>query len=53
MISELNEKIGWEIKNKNLFSGDQIGLNKVLGYKAIIRDDDGGVLSVMKNSYSP
>lgn len=53
MVRELSEKIGWEIKNKNLFSGDQIGLEKVLGYKAIVRDDNGGVLSVMKNSYSP
>jgi len=53
MIRELDEKIGWEIENKNVFSGDQIGLEKVIGYKAIIRNDDGSVLSVMKTSYSP
>jgi hypothetical protein len=53
MVRELSEKIGWEIESKNIFSGDQIGLEKILGYKAVTRNDNGGVLSVMKKSYSP
>ena len=53
MIRELDKTIDWEIEDKSVFSGDQIGLNKIEGYKAIIRDDNGEILSVMKKSYSP
>lgn len=50
---ELKQTIGWEIKGENVFSGDVVGLEKIKGYKAISRDDNGSILSVMKNSYSP
>lgn len=52
-MRELDDKISWEIENKNVFSGTHIGVNQIDGYKAIIRNDNGTVLSVMKNSYSP
>ncbi len=53
MVAEPKEIIGWEAEKKNLFSGTETGTDKIDGYKAITRSDNGKVLSIMKDSYHP
>jgi hypothetical protein len=53
MKQELMPTLDWEIVNKNVFSGEEVGDVKIPGYKAIRRSDNDNILSVMKNSYSP
>lgn len=53
MVRNLDEKLTWEVESKNIFSGEVVGMDKIPGYKAISRNDNQVVLSVMKNSYSP
>jgi hypothetical protein len=52
-MRDIDASLTWEIENKNIFSGDETGADKIEGYKAIIRNDNSKVLSVMKKSYSP
>lgn len=53
MNTELKKEIGWEIANKNVFIGDETGDARAESYKAITRDDTGGILSIKKRTYSP
>lgn len=53
MVRELDKTIAWEIEKKSLFTIEDTLPKEVPGYNAIIRNDNGGVLSVMKKSYSP
>jgi hypothetical protein len=57
MVRDLDKELKWEIESKDIFTNTTSDFttnwNQVHGYKAISRNDSGGILSVMKNSYSP
>ena len=50
MNKELDLSLSWDVEQKHIYldNGD-----KIYGHKAIVRNDNGTILSVMKDTYSP